>query len=158
MTTIVKRFKLAVATIGLGAIVTGSYSVLTAASARAQTTGSSITNFKSMGPVKLNPNESALIGLLFPAVRGAYQDAQFELFDSSGKMLAEVPMAMGDGSVRGAQYHIAYADGSVRLTDSAGHTLMTVRSTDGIVTGLLLPVILQGAAGDTPAGSINAAH
>ena len=144
MTDIYKRFKVAIATIGLGAVIAGAYSVFTTSSARAQTTGPTVTYFKSMGPLKLNPNESALIGLLLPAVRGTYQDPRFELFNSAGKLLADVPVAMSSENARGAFFHIYMADGSVRLVDSTGKLLMSSPVTDGIVTGLLLPAVRQG--------------
>jgi hypothetical protein len=145
MVGIVKQFKMALVTITAGVILAGAYSAFTSTSARAQNNGvPAATHFKSMGPIKLNGNETALIGVLLPAVQSVAQEARLELFDSAGKMLVDTQVAFGDGSVHSTFYNIEMSNGAVRILDNAGNNLVTVRNSDGIVTGVLLPAVQRG--------------
>jgi len=145
MTGLVTRFKMALVAIGLGAIVVGSYSALTVTSARAQSSGgSTLTHIKTLGPIKINGNETVLFGLLLPAVQNLSQPARLELFDSTGRMLTDTKVELGDGSVRNTFFHVEFGDGSVHFLDAAGNTLVSSPSRDGIITAVLLPAVQLG--------------
>lgn len=145
MTNFVKQLKMALAASAIGAIVVGSYTGLTAISARAQSSGGpSLTHIKTLGPIKINGNETVLFGLLLPAVQNVTKPARLELFDSTGRMLTDIEVAFGDGSVRNTFYHLEFGDGSVHFLDAAGNTIVSAPSRDGIVTAVLLPAVQAG--------------
>jgi hypothetical protein len=145
VTNLIKQFNMAVAAIAVGLIVMGSYSALTATSARAQSSGgSNVTHIKTIGPLRINGNETVLLGLLLPAVQNVTKPARLELFDSAGRMLTDTVVEFADGSVRNAFYHLELGDGSVHFTDAAGNILASSPSTDGIVTAVLLPAVQMG--------------
>ncbi len=142
----VKRIKLALLGAILAAITAVEYSAFTSAPAKAQGNSRITRHIMSSGPISLNQGESALIGLLLPAVQRVETPGRLELVDSAGKVFLSVTVATGDGSVRTAFFHATFADGSVRVFNSTGEEIGKSSSKDGILIGLLLPAVQKDGA------------
>ncbi len=115
----------------------------TAARAQAGANAPSTQAVLSAGPILLNDGESALIGLLLPAVQKLQRDAHLVLFNGDGKVLADVPVAMGDGSVKPASFRVTFTRGVFRIV---GPDLKEMSvSGDGNLSAVLLPAVQRGA-------------
>lgn len=143
MKNIIKQLRVVLATfvMAMGAVLV--YSALPSTSVHAQAGAGSMMTFKSVGPVQFNPNESALIGLLVPAVRPVDKPFRLQLFDGMGYMIVNIPVEPNGGSsLRGAFYEVLFGDGSLRVLDhTTGKLLATRAHSDGIVSMVLVPAV-----------------
>ena len=115
----VTKVKVALAAVVWAAILLAASAPFTSIPARAQAGGNApLTQaVLSAGPISLSSGESALIGLLLPAVQNGLllpaiqklqRGAHLVLFNGDGKVLVDVPVAMGDGSVRPAFFTVTF--------------------------------------------------
>ena len=141
MNKVIKQVRLALAMFVLAVVVAIAYSAFPATPVHAQ--GGGMYAFKSSGPVQLNPNDSALIGLLFPAPQRTDKPCRLRLFDSMGKPIVDIPVVgMGDGSVRTAFFDVTFMDGNLRVMDHVNGKLLATQShSDGMLIGLLVPAV-----------------
>jgi len=142
----VNRLRLVLAGVTVAVLAIVGHVAFPAASAKAQTNGDIPVVFKSAGPIALNHQESALIGLLLPAVQRGDTTAptqyQLQLVDSAGQVIVQIPITPDAANRKGAFFEIFFADGSVRVVDRAtGATLARVPRSDGLFTAVLLPAV-----------------
>lgn len=132
------RTVLVVCAVALLAIVGNT--TFRAATAKAQSGAKQVQVFQSAGPISLSNGESALIGLLLPAVqRKNVLPYRLQLFDGSGTVIADVKIPVGGRKV--VMFDVFFGDGSVRVVDKASGEVVTSGKSDGILIGLLLPAV-----------------
>ena len=135
------RIRIVLAVCALAALAVIGNAGFPAASAKAQNGGDVRVAFKAAGPISMSNGESALIGLLLPAVqRGDAQPFRLQLIDGSGKPFVEVLLPAVQRS-RVAMFEVFFADGSVRVVDKSTNEIVGSGKSDGSLIGLLLPAV-----------------
>lgn len=139
---ITTRFRMVMAICAVAVVAVCTSFVMPSTKAHAQT-GGGVLSFKSAGPIQLNHDESALIGLLLPAVQRTGKPFHLELFDSMGKLMVDIPvMSMGEGSVQSAFFDVTFMEGNLKVMEhSTGKMLVNLSHSDGMLIALLLPAV-----------------
>jgi hypothetical protein len=115
-----------------------------------------------IGPIQLTQGgDSALIGMLLPAVQKVRSPAQMLFLDSKGGIVANalLPAVQKDPAAAAspffdARFEAGFADGSVRIVQKVrggDDVVIGQGGQDGILIGLLLPAVQTNGA---PAGLV----